>query len=240
MNENTTSPTHISGDLSRVDQVLKEMERLLLTGELRLGDRIRESKLASEWGTSRSVVREACRILQQAGVLEIVANRGSRVKELNVQDVLNIYDIRATLWRLAAKDACRLMTRVHRNELSNLIDRIEKELVVDDRNAYLELNSRFHDIILELSGNRPLIRVHKELSLQARLVRRFLLSSAKDLRERNQEHRDILSALWDGDGDLAGELLANHSARGKSALKAQIQSGNEGQINLSFNDDGIA
>src|SRR5690554_3544921 len=78
-----------------------ELERLILDGELELGARINELALALRLGVSRGPVREACRSLVQAGLLESRANRGFFVRKLGQKEVVDLYDVRAALMRLA-------------------------------------------------------------------------------------------------------------------------------------------
>jgi DNA-binding GntR family transcriptional regulator len=73
-----------------------EIERMILEGELERGARINELALAARLGTSRGPLREACRSLAQAGLLETHANRGFFVRKLAHRDVADLYDLRAT------------------------------------------------------------------------------------------------------------------------------------------------
>ena len=76
---------------------------MILDNEIARGGRINELALAARLGISRGPVREACRTLTQAGLLESHANRGFFVRKLTHKDVIDLYDLRAGLMRLAGE-----------------------------------------------------------------------------------------------------------------------------------------
>ena len=84
-----------------------EIERLILDGELGRGERINELALAARLSVSRGPLREACRSLAQAGLLEARVNRGFFVRKLALKEVIDLYDLRAGLMRLAGELVAR-------------------------------------------------------------------------------------------------------------------------------------
>src|SRR5690554_774149 len=91
--ENCASPAH--GSLS--DKVKEEIERMILSGEYSSGARINESEIASRLQTSRGPVREALQVLMSQGVVRSVRNRGMFVREVSLEEALDLYDIRLGL-----------------------------------------------------------------------------------------------------------------------------------------------
>lgn len=197
------------------DQVLEEIERMILSGELRPGDPLREKALAERWGVSRSPIREACRVLQEAGLVDIVRNRGVFVRKVSFRDVLHLFDIRGALWRLSAMEATQYLNQRHLKHLEGIIDRIDEVIGRNDTNGYLKLNYQFHDAIVVISGNRPLARLQRALFLQARLFRRQALSTDTDMQQRNTDHRLLLDAMRRGEAEEAGRISEAHVLRSK-------------------------
>ena len=197
------------------EQVLELLEKRLLDGSLRPGDRIKEAALAEEWGISRAPIREACRALHQAGLLDILPNRGVVVRKISLADVLALFDIRAALWRLAGRQAAGNLTRRDADRMRELIGLMDGAARAPDVDRYLELNTEFHERIAVLSGNRPLLRLQRELFMQARLFRRRGLDWDQHLLERNEAHKAILDALVTGDVETAGELSEEHALMSK-------------------------
>lgn len=197
------------------DQVLEEIERLIISGELRPGDNLKENVLAEKWGVSRAPIREACRVLQQAGLVDIIPNRGVIVRKVSFRDVLHLFDIRAALWRLAAREATQNVTHRHITYLEELIVQMEEVIERSDSDGYLDLNTEFHDAIVVLSHNRPLVRLQRDLFIQARLFRRDSLSRDVDMHQRNQDHRQLLDALRAGNVEEAGRISEAHVLQSK-------------------------
>src|SRR5260221_5217526 len=81
--------------------VAEELERMIIRGELQAGDRINESAMAEMLSISRGPIREACRSLEKSNLVRVVMNRGVFVREMNVAQAAEIYDLRAHLVCLA-------------------------------------------------------------------------------------------------------------------------------------------
>src|SRR5918997_2461849 len=81
----------------------REIESLILSGELPPGDRINEIQLAKRFGTSRGPIREATRSLEAKGLVEVVRNRGVFIRRLTTEEALEIYDVRSALFGLAGR-----------------------------------------------------------------------------------------------------------------------------------------
>jgi DNA-binding GntR family transcriptional regulator len=86
---------------SNVDLALEAIRDAIVNGRLRPGERIKEVPLAEELGFSRAPVRDALRLLERDGLVELVPNRGAVVPELHALDVLEVYALRASLGTLA-------------------------------------------------------------------------------------------------------------------------------------------
>jgi DNA-binding GntR family transcriptional regulator len=84
-----------------VDLALEAVRAAIVAGRLRPGERIKEVPLAEELGFSRAPVRDALRLLERDGLVELVPNRGAIVPELRAVDVLEVYALRAALGTLA-------------------------------------------------------------------------------------------------------------------------------------------
>ncbi len=199
-----------------VDLLLERLERLVLEGDLKAGDRLKEKTLAAQWNVSRGPIREACRVLQEAGLVDILPNRGVVVRKVHLQDVLHEFDIRSALWRLAGREAAGNLSHRQMDELESLVEQMDQVIGVDDIDAYIALNTRFHDAIVMSTGNRPLIALQRRMFLQARLFRRQSLATESGLADRNEDHRHMLEAFRKGDGEAAGKLSEDHVLRSKA------------------------
>src|SRR4051794_13159964 len=138
---------------SIADRLEGELERLILDGEFKPGARINENALAARFDVSRGAVREACRLLQRSGLVRIVPNQGSFVCSLSVAEIVNLFDVRACLGRLAGRLAAATATRATLLELRDLIAAMDEASRTSDADRYIGLNIAFHAALYAATGN---------------------------------------------------------------------------------------
>jgi DNA-binding GntR family transcriptional regulator len=202
-------------DKSLSSLAAEELERMIINGELQAGDRINESTLAQMFGISRGPIREACRSLEKSSLVRVVANRGVFVREMNVAQAAEIYDVRAHLFGLAGRLAAERVTRRDIEELRRMVDEMERARDID---AYYPLNVAFHGRLVELSGNSRLVDLYKSLSKELHLFRRRGLVQGESMASSNREHVRIIEALRDGNADLSEREMVRHIEAGKKRL----------------------
>ncbi len=229
-----TSAPEGRGKLS--DIALARIEHLILSGELGPGDHIKEQALAERFGVSRAPIREALRVLERAGLVDVVSNRGVFVRRVSLRNVLHLFDIRGTLARLAARNAAENLTKRHATYLQALIDGMEEAGSAADTDAYMRLNAAFHERISEIGGNRPLLELQRDLFTQARLFRRHALYAEGHFDDRNADHRKILTALVAGDSETAGRLSEEHVTKSKQRFIAAIRASGSSEIDVLEHD----
>ncbi|WP_162619410.1 GntR family transcriptional regulator [Salinicola peritrichatus] len=201
-----------------VASVAARIEHLISSGELVGGDRINESALAQEFGTSRGPVREACRALEHAGLVRSVMNRGFFVQEIGLKEALDIYELRAALFRTAGR---LLVERISQTELAALrhaVDAMDAAAEANDMHAFYTFNETFHTLIVEQCGNSKLVELWPRLQTQLNLFRRRSLVVRGALHDANAEHRSIVEALERGDATAATLLCERHVLSGKTRL----------------------
>jgi DNA-binding GntR family transcriptional regulator len=198
--------------------VLQELERLILAGELEPGQRINEKAFAERHGLSRGPIREACRRLEQAGLVRIVVNRGVFVRELDPGDAAELSDIRAVLSGLAGRLLAARIGDSDLDRLSEMVVRMETLAAAGDVDAYYPLNVAFHDRMFALIGNRRLAEMLAAIDKELYLARRKSLNPGSHLRRSVEEHRQILAALRARDVDAAAAIFRRHAMSGKSRL----------------------
>jgi DNA-binding GntR family transcriptional regulator len=193
-----------------------EIERMILEGELERGARINELALAARLGTSRGPLREACRSLAQAGLLETHANRGFFVRKLAHRDVADLYDLRAALSRLAGALLAQRATPDALAWLQTLVDAMDDARRGADFARFQALNAEFHAELVKATGNRRLLEVYDGLVKEMRLTRQRGLVSSAALESSNAEHRAILDAIAARDAAGAAATMENHILHGKA------------------------
>lgn len=89
------------------EQIADHVSNAIVNGEYRDGERIREQELATLYGVSRGPVREAIRALEQRGLVNFFPRRGAYVVNVTLDTIVEIFNVRAALMGLAARDLAR-------------------------------------------------------------------------------------------------------------------------------------
>lgn len=98
--------TAAAGAAPSADDLAHALRLQIQSSELAPGEWLREARLCSAFGVGRSIVRRALRTLADDGLIEIEENRGARVSATTVEEVFDLYEVRAALYGLAARFAC--------------------------------------------------------------------------------------------------------------------------------------
>jgi DNA-binding GntR family transcriptional regulator len=197
----------------RHDRIERELERLILTGESPPGAHINEMPWR-RLGVSRAPVREACRLLQRAGLVRIVPNQGACVHALSLPEIVEHDDVRACLGRFAGQQAAASIERSGRQELHALIAAMDAASSAADAERYIDLNITFHATLYAATGNGRLALLDAQMGKELRIYRRYGLEFGGGLAMSNSEHRALVAAIERGDCDAAGAQLEKHIQNG--------------------------
>ena len=105
--------------------VRDEIVRMIETGALAPGVWVNEADLAARLGVSRAPIREACRGLEQSGLLSFVVNRGAFVREIDPIEAAELYDLRSALFALAGRELAPVISEKQLQILAKLLDDME-------------------------------------------------------------------------------------------------------------------
>lgn len=208
------------------EMVFSRLEEEILSGELTRGTALGEIALSKRLGVSRTPVRGALHRLAEEGLVEILPNRGATVIGINIDDLVDIYNIRERLEGLASALAAKRATVDEISRLTEAVELAEFYISKNDTEHIKELDTVFHSIIYNASGSRFLSRTLSELHRKIKSYRKRSLSVPGRLERSADEHREILEAIKRGDAEEADRLTSNHI---KYALNNMI---------LAFNGTG--
>jgi DNA-binding GntR family transcriptional regulator len=200
----------------------REIERVVLAGEFKPGDRISEKELAIRFGISRGPVREALRSLEAAGLVEQVPNRGVFVRQLSAEQADDIYEVRAALFALAGGLLAQRATGDEIEKLRSFLRRMNEAVERDDFATYSRENFAFHEYIVERAGNRVLAAQYLSLIKQLRLYRARSLMFGNAMKASNEEHREMVEAIAARDPERAYAAHHRHVATAKQRLKSHL------------------
>jgi DNA-binding GntR family transcriptional regulator len=199
------------------EQVKEVLLERILRGELKPGERLVETRIAQELGTSQAPVREALRDLELANLVESEPFRGSRVREVSDEELLQTFPVRAVLEELAAKTAAR----VAGGDVAVLEAEIEgMDLAArrGDVRVQVAHDITFHRAVAELSGNRPLLQAWLALGIEVPTAFAVYWTYF-DPMELVAFHVPIMDAIRDGDVARAGSEARAHVRRTEKVVR---------------------
>lgn len=186
--------------------IAEQLGREIIEGDLEAGSIINSAKLAERFAVSRTPVREALVLLQKEGLVTMRPQRKTIVSNLSVEQVHQIYSVRACLFSFAveliachATDAqIRAIDEAQRNQ--------EEALRGGDIDAAFWALVHFENLIINTSGNAVLVETAAPLQIRTLRLLRQLLTSGLTVDTLNHDARRIIKALYDRDARLASEL----------------------------------
>jgi phosphonate utilization transcriptional regulator len=204
--------------------VQKEIERQILSGELRAGARLNELEIARNLGISRAPVRECLRILEQAGLVVSRKNYGVFVRVVSIEEAREIYQARSYIDAGVGQELARRINPRDLAELQGMVERMEAAFTAGDAATYHELNVAFHERMVEIAGNRKALDIYRKLLNELALYRRRSLGQPGAMRSSVDEHRGILAAIRAGDSDAAGKAMRDHILASRERLQRAHES----------------
>ncbi|MFN3567139.1 MAG: FCD domain-containing protein, partial [Burkholderiaceae bacterium] len=150
----------------------QEIERMILAGEIAPGAKLTEACLSERLGISRGPIREAFRMLEQAGLVRQEKNRGVFVRDIPLDEAVEIYDLRAVMDELVGRRLATSITPEQLRKVRAIVDRMEAAARGGDVDGYHLLNLQFHDALVEFAGNRKLAAIYRKLVKELALFRR--------------------------------------------------------------------
>jgi phosphonate utilization transcriptional regulator len=190
--------------------VQQEIERAILQGEYAPGSKLVEAAIAEKLGVSRGPVREAFRMLEEAGMVRTEKNRGVFVRDIPIEEAVEIFDLRAAMDELVGRKLAASITPAQLKEIKALVDSMEKAVKAEDARGYHLLNLKFHDRLVEMAGNSKLTAIYRKLIKELSLFRRLNLADGWLLPISASEHRQIIKAIASGDPEAAGRAMFDH------------------------------
>jgi GntR family transcriptional regulator, rspAB operon transcriptional repressor len=197
---------------SGVESVHAMLRRAILTGELKPGSTMSQVDLASRLGISRTMLREALRMLQREGLVRAQHNRRVRVAPLTAADVEGVYCARLSLEVVAVRLTVPRLDPDQSADLEGHLAQLVHFAKAEDYERWETVHRGFHHLLVAEAGDR-LSQLLDELSDHAERYRRlYTTQSPRAWSSGSHEHRMILDAALARDADLAARRDAAHLA----------------------------
>lgn len=215
-------PLRTNGRRILREEIRDRLMQDILTGLRSPGERIVEIRVARQFHVSQGPVREALRDLESFGFVTSSPFRGAVVKEMSIQDLLEVYPIRAALEAIAAKDAATRITNGELQRLGKLLQTMRKAAREGDERACVNADFMFHLTIVNASGNWLLRQFWERM----RLANTTFITVSKtkhsliDIAER---HVPLLHALKQRNPKLAARVMREHIETAAKWVRASLE-----------------
>lgn len=218
----SSDPEHAT-KTSLAESAYLEIRRALVDGTLAPGQKVSEPELALRFRTSRSPVREALVRLEHEGFVERSPNGRVRVKPLGLDDLEQLYVVRAHVEGLAAKLAAPRLRTVDLESMQTHVDEMARCVKKRDPAGAIAAGQAFHDVLMAECGNGPLVDVLDGLRARISRYRAVVASFADYDPDRVTEHQRILRALYQRKPEAAEAEMIRHVSRSAQVLLVRLR-----------------
>ena len=203
-------------------RVTTKLRAAIIKGELKNGTRLVQEEWAEKLGVSRMPIREALRQLEFEGLVKIEPRRGAIVTSVSIEDIEEIYQLRAILEGIAAQRSLPLLEKEDIEELEKLVDQMVRlKADDDDVELYMQLNARFHQV---LKSGCPWTRIHMMIDMLWKGIPAYTPSVLSNhLEKSHREHTMILECVKNNDGKRLRQVVESHILRTRDDLLAYMQ-----------------
>jgi GntR family transcriptional regulator, rspAB operon transcriptional repressor len=205
------------------DRIESELRRLILNLELEPGLAVSEAGLMKQYGWGRTPLREACQRLAEQALLQMVPRQGVVIMPLSVFDFVEVMDAMSMVIGTAAALACKRLNDEQLEQLDELVAQGEAAAVAGDHIRVSELDSDFHRVLAEATGNRYLrdYLVHLQ-----RVASRFNIATWKRDRDATpslEEHRQLMELLRQRDVAKAKTAMLEHIENARQRVMGSVE-----------------
>lgn len=190
--------------------ICDQLRSAITTGTLEAGAQLSEATMAAQFGVSRGPLREAMQRLVQEGLLRSEPHRGLFVKELDEEEVRDLYTARTAVESAAARILAREASNTAIAELRGACALMHSAAEASDLERLSDADLAFHELLVRSSRSSRLHRMHETLIAETRMCLTALEGSYRDPREQVIEHSVIVDAIEAGAEDRIGEAIEGH------------------------------
>ncbi len=201
---------------SSADIAYEKMLDMISRREIKSGDKITETTIASQLGMSRTPVREAIRRLQQDGLVEVRKNQGSFLRKYTYAEMADGYEITAMLTQMACRHLTERFHQINPAHIEEIEEKIEEMYQCaknGQKREWVILDRWYHDKLIELTDIWQLQHTYSNLMVWVHQVLWLITPVFVDLTASTDDHRELLQLIKDGKAEEAGLFAYNHQKK---------------------------
>ncbi len=214
---------------SLTDKVYVLLKKQILAQALGPGQKVDIDRLAADLGISRTPIKDALNRLASDGLVTVLSRRGTFVARFDLDDLLEMLDVRLALESYAAEVGAATVTETQLAEMRDHLLAFELAFP-DDQHVYAEYDDflrrdrRFHLLLVTTAGNRRLREFCEGLHTEIQMARAYYTRGDMETHRVHAEHRAILAGFERRDGAAAARAVREHLGRVKRSLRPQAAS----------------
>ena len=200
------------------EQIYQKIKQDIFSFRLLPGDRFSENEIAERVAASRTPVREALTRLQREGFVDVSFRSGWQVNPFDFNQFEQLYDVRIVLELATVKKLCEMDPAPVLDDLKR-IWLVKPEDRLEDGPSVCALDERFHEQLVEATGNAEMARIHHDISERLRIIRRIDFTQQKRIEATYEEHAKILRTIIERRAEDAKTLLKTHIEASKAEVR---------------------
>lgn len=186
------------------------IQEKIVSKNLFQGQKLTEEDICRQYEVSRTPVREALKQLENAGLIEMIPNRGAFVLGISDSELEDMYCLRKEYEIIAVRWAIERIDKEGLENLQEAYEFMEFYTLKRDYDKMLNINTNFHKIIYMAAGNKILYRILTEFQTYMKPYRSNSSCSDKDMDKILEEHRNIYEAFLSGDAEIGEKAMKTH------------------------------
>ncbi|MEV0380389.1 GntR family transcriptional regulator [Nonomuraea sp. NPDC050643] len=202
------------------ESLTDRVRAVILTGDFVPNQRLVEADVCEQFGATRAAVRETFKELAGEGLVEILRNKGARVRAISKAEAIEITEVRMVLEGLSAAKAAERVTPAQADELREIIAAMRDAVKANDLDRYSELNAALHAKIREIAGHRTSASIIERLGAQVVRHKFRLARQAGRAGVSLPQHELIVAAIVARDPEAAQTAMQQHLRSVAKALEA--------------------
>ncbi|WP_170061636.1 GntR family transcriptional regulator [Terribacillus saccharophilus] len=197
-------------------EVYKHLYNKIITLDYKPGQMIYESTIAEELGLSRTPVREAIHLLSSEGFLQIIPQKGIRVKYISKKKVQEALQVRKSLEAVAFREAAGRWNESesqvddYKADLRHIMDQQRDAAKTQDVITFYHYDEVFHDKILEICGNQTLGAVVRQVRGHVNRIRYLEFFETREMDRVIHDHEELITLIQSNDSDGVARRLNEH------------------------------
>lgn len=199
-------------------QVYSRIKEMILHGELKPGEKLLQEKLAAQLGISRMPLHKAFAMLEDEFLVESIPRRGIFIRKPDLQEIIDAFECREGLEGIAARRAATNLSDADINRLEELFRPFFSAKKIDPA-GYQAADQAFHEAIIQASGNNIMKKLNNIGNV---LISTYPKGIILPLAESLEDHRQIIQAFRERNGDRAEILIRNHSRKARNLLEQEL------------------